>query len=163
MRNVRTAGLRNMTLAVSLAASLALFGAEKGDAMTMINESQQQCIRLMQDPFPDTIVEKVLIKNGISEGQIKTITKELDAAAATIPEKFAAAYGNEEEPSATNDPLSDVYANSTEELDNVRLEVFRDVMAKYVSDVGRAMEMFKEISKQRNNEIKTCSTPEKSK
>ncbi len=164
MRNVRPPGLKNLALAVSLTASLALFGAEKpadqSDAPAMTNESQQQCIRLMQDPFPDTIVEKVLTKKGISEGQIKEITQELDAAAAKIPDKFAQAYGNDEEPSATNDPLSDVYNDSTEELDNARLEVFRDVMKKYVSDVEVAMQMFKDINKQRNKEIKNCSSPE---
>lgn len=157
---MKKVSLRKIMIAMGIAASLSLFAADqavtpKAEPKVMTNEAQQDCEKLMKDPFPDLIVEKVLTSNGISPSEVKEITGKLDAAAATIPDRFAKEYAAEDEPIATNDPLSDVY--DTESLDNVRLEVFRDVMKEYISDAELAMKMFNEINTQREAAVKACS------
>ncbi len=135
--------------------SRTVLAAEEAPAVQMstVDKCRQD---LMSDAFPAEIVEKALTSKGIAQSQIKEIMGKLSEGAKNIPEMYATEYQSnvQEEPAATNDPLSEIYM--TENLNDVREEVFLNVMKEYVSDAQLAVSMFNDITTQRNAAIKDC-------
>lgn len=109
---------------------------------------------LVDDHFPDVIVFDVLVDRGVSKSDIKSINKKLDADSKDIKDDFAQTVLNEEEPVATNDPLSDVF--NYDALKDARLVVFREVMKDYVDDAGMVINMYNKIESERDKQIKEC-------
>ena len=154
-------GLLGAAIFMSMTATLAA-DESVGQETLLVKESTEEngvdaCRKaLLKDDFPDLIVEKALTSKGIAASQIKEINGKLDEEAKAIPQIYAAEYkvNMQEEPVATNDPLSEVYM--AENIDDVRFEVFAKVMKEYVSDPEVVMSMFNEIVAQRNAQLKAC-------
>jgi len=150
--------MSGLLVTMGLVASLALFGANQNtmpDDSNLANQKQADCDKLRQDPFPDLIVEQVLTKKGIASSQIKEINGKLDQAATTITDKFLEEYQEDEEPVATNDPLSEVY--NTDNVEDVKRDVFMDVMKAYITDAQVGVEMFNQISAKRESALEACT------
>ena len=109
---------------------------------------------LVDDHFPDVIVFNVLVDRGVSKSDIKMINDKLDADSKDIKDDFAQVVVTEEEPVATNDPLSDVF--NYDALKDARLVVFREVMKDYVDDAGMVINMYNKIETERDKQIKEC-------
>lgn len=151
----------SLVVMLGVSVSLSLFGANnssnsKTPAESVTTDAQEDCEKLQHDPFPDLIVEKVLISNGISRSEIPKINVSLDAAAAKIPGQFVLEDNLENEPAATNDPLSDVYSNVSETLDEVKRNAFLEAMKPYITDAQLGLKMFNEINAKRESALEAC-------
>jgi hypothetical protein len=109
---------------------------------------------LVDDHFPDVIVYNVLVDRGVSKSDIKLINQKLDSDSKDLREDFVQVVVEEEEPVATNDPLSDVY--NYDALKDARLVVFREVMKDYVDDAGMVIQMYNKIESERDKQLKAC-------
>lgn len=155
MKRLSKLALFSGIAAVAMVARMTSVMAEETAAMELntIDKCRQE---LTNEAFPLAITEKALISKGIAQSQVKEIMDKLNEQAKIIPAIYAAEYKSDiqEEPLATNDPLSEVYM--IENLNSVREEVFLSVMKEYVSDAQVAIAMFNSITSQREAAIKDC-------
>lgn len=163
MKGISDFALLGTAVFMSLTASAGMLLAEnnakagKEPVVTKEGVSVEECRKaLVNEQFPELIVEKVLVAKGIPKSQIKEINGKLQgrvhdyqASAEEVKEVI-----DETEPVATNDPLSGAY--DAEGMSDIHFDFFVDVMKEYITDADLARAMFTEISAERKAQIEAC-------
>lgn len=119
------------------------------------DDSVDACRRaLVEDHYPDLIVEEVLVARGINPADIKAINTKLDEQGRHMKLEEIGEVIENTEPVATNDPLSGAY--DAEAMANLRFEVFAEVMKEYVTDAATIHDLFQKIEDLREQHITEC-------
>ncbi|MDP1834858.1 MAG: hypothetical protein Q8K75_02920 [Chlamydiales bacterium] len=162
MKGISGFALLGTAVFMSLTASAGMLFAEnnsKADKEPVVAKegvSVEECRKaLVNEPFPELIVENVLVEKGIPKSQIKEINGKLQGRVHHQASREEVREVIEEtEPVATNDPLSGAY--DAEGMADIQFDLFVDVMKEYITDADLARAMYTDISAKRKAQIEAC-------